>query len=256
MRRRAAVRSPVILAVVVAMAVSCDDIRDQDAGTEEAADPEASAEPSVGAQAACGDVLKDVDGGVSALADMDVVSALEEIPQLTRTAAALSAPEIGDELESADEVTIFAPLDSDAQPTQGDAEDDAQDDDDTTDDERLSERPSPEPGAYVAPGGALSLDAIIEEGAVEVADGGVLTAEVDKDAQRVLLTREDASTEVICSDIEVRNGVIHIVDQEPVPVPEEDVNTESEDDDGNEDRVTEGVTPKVREEDEVEEDAL
>lgn len=149
---------------------------------------------------------------------MEVTAALDTIPELSRTAAAMQVPQFRDGFDSYDEVTVFAPIDSaNGQATQDDSFEDR------LDDEGLSERPSPPPGAYVHTDGALSLEELLDVGAVEVADGGTLSIEASEDEIQVVRDRDEedegnvATVQVICADIEVRDAVIHVIDGEPYP---------------------------------------
>lgn len=172
-------------------------------------------------QVACPEVTGDLDGGASMLADMELLEALESVPELSRIASSFSLPRITEQLERFDEVTVFAPLDdglpsglvddaSENEPRAGDEDTDPLRED-------TEGGSDPPPLAYIGPDGAFTLDELQELDEVAIADGG--TATLDVEDGRVRLQRGGNAVEIVCADVEVRDGIIHVVNGE-LPSPQ------------------------------------
>lgn len=186
---------------------------------EAAPPPDDLAEPS---EQGC-PLLEERIGERTALGD-EPVEALADIEELAWIGSALAAPQLEDERDRADGITVFAAWDThvDGTPEEDDAETTAESAD--PEDEFGTDA---DPRSFVHLGASLELDDLLAAGQLDLADGAVLSIDQDLDGH-VEVERDGQSAEVICADVPIQDGVVHIVDALLVPVDEAPLEPDTE----------------------------
>ena len=142
--------------------------------------------------------------------ELDLVSALEEIDELSHVSSSFQTPDAREDFSELEEITLFAPV-SEAFNARALEESGPDSEDESADDNSYTQWPaSVVLSAHLIGGESLSIAGLAEQGEVELADG--TTIEVTSDEGVATVTRGDLTAEVLCGDIEVDDGFIHVID--------------------------------------------
>jgi uncharacterized surface protein with fasciclin (FAS1) repeats len=191
-------------ALAFALAACDDEVPGDPAGDSQPA-PAETAPDAAGVVASCDDLAADLgaedDASLrEAARDRPMADVLADLDDLQLIASSLQT--IGDDVLPAGEtLTLFAPLDGALVPDDTAAGDDAAEATELPADALLR--------AHAAIGSHELADAD-GDAELELLDGSLLTAAAaDGDAE---VQREDRSATVLCPDLEVADGVLHVVD--------------------------------------------
>lgn len=193
----------IVGAALLTGCASSEDAGDQSSGSEPDTTAQGSGEAEAGAPDGCTDVLADadIDGADgqqnvrAAMADLAVADALAAVPALAPIGSSLETL-ADDVIDPESGFTLFAPSSAEA--------DDADDDDSRTEysaDEII--------GAHVIADEIVDAESLLEAESVGLADGSTLEV---AQGDYVTVSRDGIDARVICPDIEVDGGVVHIVD--------------------------------------------
>ena len=141
--------------------------------------------------------------------EMGLVEAMEQIDPVRHVASAFQTPDARAEFEDVDAMTVFAPV-SPAFHERSVEQSSADDEDESADDDSYTRWPaSTLLRAHSVTDESLAVGELVEQGEVTLADGTVMVVESDDGVARV--TRDGITADVLCGDIEVDNGFIHVI---------------------------------------------
>ncbi len=149
---------------------------------------------------ACSAVPADGEGSFDGMADDPAATAASNNPVLSTLVTAVGAAELVDTLNSEGPFTIFAPYNDAFAAVEGL-------DDIIANTELLTSILT----FHVVAGESMDLQMLIDAGTVDTVNGGSLTIEASDD----LATVNGAN--VICGNVQVANGTVHIIDAVLVP---------------------------------------
>lgn len=149
---------------------------------------------------ACSAVPADGEGSFDGMANDPAATAASNNPVLSTLVSAVGAAELVDTLNSDGPFTIFAPYNDAFAAVEGL-------DDIIADTDLLTSILT----FHVVAGDSMDLQMLIDAGTVETVNGGSLTIEASDD----LATVNGAN--VICGNVQVANGTVHIIDAVLVP---------------------------------------